>query len=56
MYMLVDLAVGGTAGTPADGLKNGSQMKVDYIKAYSLDEHAATTAAAQSTHPSDWHI
>ncbi len=37
MYMLVNLAVGGIAGTPRDGLADGSEMKVDYIKAYSLD-------------------
>ncbi|WP_331376924.1 endo-1,3-1,4-beta-glycanase EglC [Sinorhizobium chiapasense] len=42
MYMLVNLAVGGIAGTPADGLVDGAQMKIDYIKAYSLD--------------ADWHI
>ncbi|PDT81404.1 family 16 glycosylhydrolase [Sinorhizobium sp. BJ1] len=37
MYMLVNLAVGGIAGTPSDGLVDGSQMKIDYIKAYQLD-------------------
>ncbi len=37
MYMLVNLAVGGIAGTPSDGLVDGSEMKIDYIKAYSLD-------------------
>jgi beta-glucanase (GH16 family) len=37
MYMLVNLAVGGIAGTPSDGLADGSEMKIDYIKAYSLD-------------------
>jgi beta-glucanase (GH16 family) len=37
MYMLVNLAVGGIAGAPSDGLVDGSQMKIDYIKAYSLD-------------------
>ncbi|MBP1884608.1 family 16 glycosylhydrolase [Sinorhizobium mexicanum] len=42
MYMLVNLAVGGIAGTPADGLVDGAEMKIDYIKAYSLD--------------TDWHI
>ncbi|MBB4568766.1 family 16 glycosylhydrolase [Rhizobium leucaenae] len=56
MYMVVDLAVGGIAGTPADGLKNGSEMKIDYIKAYSLDDHTTQTAAALSTHSPDWHI
>ena len=57
MYMLVDLAVGGVAGTPTDGLPNGSEMKIDYIKAYSLDDHAAQLAASsQSTHTTDWHI
>ncbi|MBP2236603.1 hypothetical protein J2Z31_003117 [Sinorhizobium kostiense] len=37
MYMLVNLAVGGMAGTPSDGLVDGSEMKIDYIKAYSLN-------------------
>ncbi len=58
MYMLVNLAVGGIAGTPGDSLKDdGSEMKIDYIKAYSLDDHTAQTASAvQSTHTTDWHI
>ncbi|THK33313.1 glycoside hydrolase family 16 protein, partial [Ensifer sp. MPMI2T] len=42
MYMLVNLAVGGMADMPSDGLVDGSEMKIDYIKAYSLD--------------ADWHI
>ena len=42
MYMLVNLAVGGMADMPGDGLVDGSEMKIDYIKAYSLD--------------ADWHI
>ncbi|OAP39935.1 1,3-1,4-beta-glycanase [Sinorhizobium glycinis] len=37
MYMLVNLAVGGIAGTPSDGLVDGSEMKIDYIRAYQLD-------------------
>jgi len=37
MYMLVNLAVGGMAGTPNDGLVDGSEMKIDYIRAYALD-------------------
>ncbi|WEX90742.1 family 16 glycosylhydrolase [Sinorhizobium garamanticum] len=37
MYMLVNLAVGGIAGTPTDGLVDGAEMKIDYIRAYSLD-------------------
>ncbi|PDT53135.1 MULTISPECIES: family 16 glycosylhydrolase [Sinorhizobium] len=37
MYMLVNLAVGGIAGAPSDGLVDGSQMKIDYIRAYQLD-------------------
>jgi beta-glucanase (GH16 family) len=36
MYMLVNLAVGGAAGTPTNGLAGGSDMKIDYIRAYSL--------------------
>jgi beta-glucanase (GH16 family) len=38
MYMIVNLAVGGMAGAPTNGLPNGSEMKVDYIRAYSLDD------------------
>lgn len=46
MYMLVNLAVGGTAGTPANGLANGSKMQIDHIRAYELpdDTNAADTA------------
>lgn len=40
MYMLVNLAVGGIAGAPADGLPDGSEMKIDYIRAYTLDDLA----------------
>ncbi len=36
MYMLVNLAVGGMAGKPSDGLVDGAEMQVDYIKVYSL--------------------
>jgi beta-glucanase (GH16 family) len=45
MYMIVNLAVGGIAGTPADGLPNGAEMKIDYIKAYSLNDLTAATAS-----------
>jgi len=50
MYMVVDLAVGGIAGTPADGLPHGSDMQIDYIKAYSLANApiSATNAALPS--------
>ncbi|OOG61801.1 1,3-1,4-beta-glycanase [Sinorhizobium sp. A49] len=37
MYMLVNLAVGGMAGTPDDDFIDGTEMKIDYIEAYSLD-------------------
>ncbi len=55
MYMLVNLAVGGTAGAPSNGLPNGSEMHIDYIRAYTLADsplHAATEATASN----DWHI
>jgi len=55
MYMLVNLAVGGAAGTPSNGLANGSEMHIDYIRAYTLADsplHAATEATASN----DWHI
>jgi beta-glucanase (GH16 family) len=38
MYMLVDLAVGGIAGTPTDGLATPAEMKIDFIRAYSFDD------------------
>jgi len=42
MYMLVNLAVGGMAGTPSAGdFSDGSQMMIDYIRAYSLSDWAA---------------
>ncbi|MDQ0321161.1 beta-glucanase (GH16 family) [Pararhizobium capsulatum DSM 1112] len=37
MYMVLNLAVGGTAGTPSSDFDDGAQMKVDYVRAYSLD-------------------
>ncbi len=41
MYILANVAVGGWAGTPADDFN--AQMKIDYIRAYSLDQVSATT-------------
>jgi beta-glucanase (GH16 family) len=38
MYMLVDLAVGGMAGTPTDGLVTPAEMQIDYIRAYTVDD------------------
>lgn len=38
MYMIVNLAVGGVAGTPSSSLNDGAEMQIDYIKAYSLDD------------------
>jgi beta-glucanase (GH16 family) len=38
MYMLVNLAVGGMAGTPADGLSTPAEMQIDYVRAYALDD------------------
>ncbi|MDI7860938.1 family 16 glycosylhydrolase [Rhizobiaceae bacterium n13] len=37
MYMLVNLAVGGTAGTPSSDFDDGAEMKIDYIRAFQLD-------------------
>lgn len=37
MYMIVNLAVGGIAGAPADGLSAPGEMKVDHLRAYALD-------------------
>lgn len=38
MYMLVNLAVGGSAGVPAHGLTTPAEMDIDYISAYTLDD------------------
>jgi beta-glucanase (GH16 family) len=38
MYMLVDIAVGGIAGTPTDGLATPAEMKIDFIHAYSFND------------------
>lgn len=48
MYMLVNLAVGGMAGTPNDGLATPAEMRIDYIRAYQLP----STASSQT----DWAI
>jgi beta-glucanase (GH16 family) len=37
MYMLANLAVGGVAGEPADGMATPAEMQIDYIRAYELD-------------------
>ncbi|KQV38355.1 MULTISPECIES: family 16 glycosylhydrolase [unclassified Rhizobium] len=37
MYMVVNLAVGGAGGTPSGDFADGAQMKIDYVRAYSLD-------------------
>jgi beta-glucanase (GH16 family) len=52
MYMIVNLAVGGIAGSPTNGLPNGSEMKIDYIHAYSLAD--SPVAAAAHTATDDW--
>jgi beta-glucanase (GH16 family) len=53
MYMIVNLAIGGMAGTPSDGLPDGSEMNIDYIRAYSLDDLEATNAAS-TAQTSEW--
>ncbi|MEI9430536.1 family 16 glycosylhydrolase [Mesorhizobium sp. Cs1299R1N3] len=42
MYMLADLAVGGIAGAPPDHLATPAEMKIDYIRAYTLDNAPAS--------------
>ncbi|KAA3441563.1 1,3-1,4-beta-glycanase [Mesorhizobium sp. SARCC-RB16n] len=42
MYMLVNLAVGGFAGSPPDHLATPAEMKIDYIRAYTLDNAPAS--------------
>lgn len=37
MFMVVNLAVGGTAGQPSADFDDGAEMKVDYVRAYALD-------------------
>jgi beta-glucanase (GH16 family) len=54
MYMVANLAIGGMAGSPADGLPNGSQMKIDHIRAYSLNDLAAANAGGVTPHADDW--
>jgi beta-glucanase (GH16 family) len=54
MYMLVDLAVGGLAGTPPDHLATPAEMKIDYVRAYTLDSAPANalniTSSSTVTH------
>jgi beta-glucanase (GH16 family) len=38
MYMIVNLAIGGTAGAPDAGMDDGAELKIDYIRAYALDD------------------
>jgi beta-glucanase (GH16 family) len=49
MYMLVDLAVGGLAGTPPDHLATPAEMKIDYVRAYTLDNAPANALNITST-------
>jgi beta-glucanase (GH16 family) len=53
MYMIVNLAIGGMAGTPSGGLPDGSEMNIDYIRAYSLDDLEATNAGS-AAQTSEW--
>ena len=46
MYMLVDLALGGTWPGDVSSNFSSTQMKIDYIHAYSLNSTQASTAAA----------
>jgi beta-glucanase (GH16 family) len=56
MYMVVNLAIGGMAGTPADGLPHGSEMKIDYIKAYSLTDAPITANSTTLSTSSTSHV
>ncbi|PBB35386.1 family 16 glycosylhydrolase [Mesorhizobium sp. WSM3868] len=63
MYMLVNLAIGGQAGAPPDHLATPAEMKIDYIRAYTLDAVEAnplvatssTTSTATATHSTATH-
>ncbi|TPI32054.1 glycosyl hydrolase family protein [Mesorhizobium sp. B3-2-1] len=48
MYMLVNLAVGGFAGSPPDHLATPAEMKIDYIRAYTLDNAPASALHSSS--------
>lgn len=57
MYMLVNLAVGGAAGIPADGLATPAEMQIDYIRAYELNNtnvQADSARIDQAIHAHDW--
>lgn len=57
MYMLVNLAVGGAAGTPSDGLATPAEMQVDYIRAYELNNanvQADNARIDHVVHAYDW--
>lgn len=56
MYMLVNLAVGGFAGAPPDHLATPAEMKIDYIRAYTLDDLSSHTLALASHTTSSTHI
>ncbi|WP_265519204.1 family 16 glycosylhydrolase [Nitratireductor luteus] len=45
MYLLANLAVGGIAGEPDDGLATPAEMQIDYIHAYALDNLQTGVAA-----------
>ncbi|TIS10933.1 MAG: glycosyl hydrolase family protein, partial [Mesorhizobium sp.] len=49
MYMLVNLAIGGQAGAPPDHLATPAEMKIDYIRAYTLDAVEANPLIATSS-------
>jgi beta-glucanase (GH16 family) len=55
MYMLANLAVGGIAGKPTDGLATPAEMQIDYIRAYELDD-APQSATASVAQAGDWNI
>jgi len=45
MYMIVNLALGGIAGTPGSDLADGAELKIDWIRTYALDEAAVPDGA-----------
>lgn len=49
MYMVVNLAVGGIAGAPAQGLAEPAEMKIDHVRVYAVEQALPPPAAGDQT-------